>query len=77
MHRCAPAVELQSTPEEMEDLEAWQVENLLEPSSPGWDQALTPQTNLLAIANWEGETPYRMDTDVCQWLRVGRGTRRP
>ncbi|KAI1797820.1 hypothetical protein LXA43DRAFT_268930 [Ganoderma leucocontextum] len=71
-HRPAPSVQL--TPEEMEDFEAWQVESLLEPS---WDPALAPQANLLAIANSEGETPYRMDTDVCQWLRVGQGTRRP
>ncbi len=72
--RRTPDVEFQLTPEEMEDFEAWQVENLLE---PGWDPALTPQANLLAIANSEGTTPYRMDTDVCRWLRVGQGTRRP
>ncbi|PIL32027.1 hypothetical protein GSI_06731 [Ganoderma sinense ZZ0214-1] len=75
-HRRALAVELQPelTPEEMEDFEAWQVETLLE---PGWDPALSPQANLLAIANSEGATPYRMDTDVCRWLRLGQGTRHP
>lgn len=75
-HRRAPAVQLQLelTTEEMEDFEAWQVENLLD---PGWDSALSPQANLLAIANSEGVTPYRMDTDVCRWLALGQGTRCP
>lgn len=69
-HRRAPAVQPQPelTPEEMEDFEAWQVENLLD---PGWDPALSPQANLLAIANSEGVTPYTMDTDVCRWLGLG------
>ena len=75
-HRRAPAVQLQLelTTEEMEDFEAWQVENLLE---PGWDLTLSPQANLLAIANSEGVTPYTMDTDVCRWLQLGQDTRRP
>ena len=61
---------LEMSAEQVEELEAMEVEDVLS----GWDVALTPQENLIAMADMEEELPYNMDSDVYSWLQ--RGVRR-